>query len=395
MAGIPISSFLDWVVNTGPQFLSGDMNIINSVSRRSFLLGKFLRGKKASEILQGSDKIRETLYLSAIRTAEFFERGGDVSWSNPQKDVVVQLDFKFMLDHMSWDEWEYLGQTSGLTGGDLKTKYKDMAYSKQQRLWESNIDLIETSFFFPPNSAKTFAEMESGGLRPYSIPVFVNEQQGSNGRFDSNWTTIENANPATFPNWDNARGTYDAIDPGDINNEDDGLFNAFDAIALDIHYEQPGIKDRFYEDDDSQGNPTCIATSKLGSTQIMSLHRKSNDMLIQPQDGAYPLPRWNGLAIKDVSELDNAKLYDAVTTGNFVAENVLTGADTVKTGKPGARYYFLNTKYIKVVFHKAKYFKMEKVKEPERKVGVYVIPVQTWFNLVCTNRRVQGIVSPQ
>ena len=75
MAGIPIAQFLDWAANTGPQFLTGENHIVNAVSRRSYLLGKFLRNKPASRILQGSDTIQETLYLDAQRTFQEFARG--------------------------------------------------------------------------------------------------------------------------------------------------------------------------------------------------------------------------------------------------------------------------------------------------------------------------------
>ncbi len=396
MAGIPIAEFLDWQINTGPIQLSGEFDIVNDVSARSFMLGKLLRGKPMSQVLQGGNKIQFTIFLSLASTFQEFERGEDVNWSNPQKDVQAELDFKFTLDHMTWDEWEYLGQTSSLVGGQLKTKYKDMAYSKQQRLWTSKTQGLEDIIWFPPNGSATFAAMESGGKKMYSIPAFVHENQGTGGKFDSNWTTLEGITQADHPtNWDNARSTYDATDPIDADGDDDGLFNAFDDIALKTNFRPPGIKDNYFEDEAEVGVQTLIACSRLGSNLIRSMNRKSNDSLIQPQDGSYPFPRWNGAAIFDVAALDGAKLYDAVTTGNFVAENVTTGGDTVKTGKPGARFYFLNTEYLHMIFHSAKYFQMLPVVTPTNKVGVHVIPVETWGNFGCSSRRHQGLVSPQ
>ena len=104
MAGIPIAEFLDWQINTGPIQLSGEFDIINDVSARSFMLGKLLRGKPMSQVLQGGNKIQFTIFLSLASTFQECERGGDVNWSNPQKDVQAELDFKFTLDHMTWDE---------------------------------------------------------------------------------------------------------------------------------------------------------------------------------------------------------------------------------------------------------------------------------------------------
>lgn len=391
--GLPLSAYLDTLTNTGPVFLSGTKNIVNNVSTRSFILGKFLRGKPGTQILQGGDKIQETLFLTANRTGQFFNRNSDISWQNPQKDVLAQLDWKFMADHMAWDEAEYLLQTEGLSGDALKTKYKDMAYSKMQRLWDSIIQTWEDALWYAPNSAATYAAMESGGVQPFSIPVFVHENAGSNGRFDTNWTTIEGVNPATYTNWDNARETYDAADPADGAGEGDGLFNAFDKISISIDYQQPPMKDEYFENVEAMGNQTIIACSKNGKAQIMDLHRKGNDRLITPQDAAYPMPRWNGVPIADVAALDTAALYDSSSGAgtSFAAEGTATSSSA---DKGGPRYYFLNCKYLHMVFHKAKYFKMEPVKQIENKLGVFVQPVQTWGNLVCTSRRVNGLVSP-
>lgn len=388
--GIPIAQYLDWVSNTGPQFLSGPEHIVNNVSRRSFMLGKFLRGKPASEILKGSNKIQETLYLEAKRSFEMIERGQDITWQNPQKDVVMSLDWKFGLDHMAWDEFEYLGQTEGLTAGGLKTKYKDMAYSKQQRLWESAIDGLEDVIWEPPattsTETSTFASMESGGKQSYSIPVFVNENEGSTtGSFSDAWTSVEGVSWATYStNWDNKRETYAYAD---LDDPFDGLFPAFDRISLEINYRRPGIKDDYFENETSPGTDLCIAASKTGTANVMALHRISNDSLIQPQDAAYPYPRWNGAPIVDVQALDDAQLYG---NGTAYVDELDAAVD-----ESGPRYYFLNTRYLKMVFHRAKYFHMRKAKEPERKVGVYFMPVEIWFNLVCTSRRHQGLVSPQ
>lgn len=375
--GLSMREFLDWALNTGPIFLSGTDNIVNNVSRRSFVLGKFLRGKPGSQVLQGGNKIQETLYLAPKRNFQTFKRNQDLTWQNPQKDELVQYDWRFTLGHMTWDEAEYLLQTSGSSGSALATKYKDMRYSKEQRLWEDIIDGWETLLWANPAGAATYAEMEGqNGQEPYSIPAFVHQNAAAGQGFDSNWTTVGQVPLATYPNWDNKRETYSLT--GTVS---DNLFAAFDRMSLEIEYEQPGMKDQYFESEDQLGNPTIICASKLGVTQVMKFHRASNDMLIQPQDAAYPMPRWNGIALKDVSALDTAPLY---------------GGQPEATASPaGARYYFLNCNYLKMIFHSAKYFQMaSSPKEPENKVGVFVVPVECWGNMVCTSRRHQGIVYP-
>lgn len=397
MAGIPISAFLDNVIASGPQFLSGTDNIVNNVSARSFLLGKFLRDKPASRILMGSNKIRETLYLIPKRTFRMFNRGQSVNFSNLQKDINVEYDMRFGLDEIVWDEYEYKSQSDGLTGSRLVTKYKDMAASKQQGTWDSVIQGMEDQLVLPPNGAAKFAAMESGTGSPnlmYSLPVFVHENASNSGGFDSNWTTVGQVNQSTHGTyWDNQRVTYDATDPADNNDNDTGLFNAFDEISIDIGFEALPMKPKYGEADTSYGEPAwvardhCIPCSKAGKKLLMSLHRKSNDNLMSPQDAAYPMPLWNGIPIKDVAALDAAALY-AGDSSTFVAEEAATVTNS------GPRFYFLNTKYLIVAFHEDKYFQMLAKKDPLDKIGQYVIPVEVWCNMICTGRRWQGIVSP-
>lgn len=397
MAGLSMQAFLDYVVDTGPVFLSDDDTIINNVSRRSFIMGKLLRGSPASKVLQGGDKIQEVLYLNAARTYQQIGRNSDINRVNPQKDVLMSLDWRFAHDQLVWDEAEYMLQAGA---NPTKAKYKDMNYSKQQRTWESIIDGFETGLWYPPASTPTetttYDEMEgSNGWRWNSIPVFVNEQDGSTGGFNDGWKTIEGVNLSTYPNWRCKKSTYDATDIMDRDDDGDGLFDGLDDLSLETGYQRPGFKDEFFEPDDhyiggkeKRSTPTILCTSKAGVKQIMRAHRLSNDSLITPQDAAYPLPKWNDIAIYDVQALDDAALYRNAADTAFVSETDAT------VNKPGPRYYMLNTNYLKVIFHSEKYFKMAEPIRLQNKIGMYAIDIEVWGNLLCTSLRHQGILSP-
>lgn len=394
---LSLQQYLDFVVNTGPVFLSGEDTIINNVSRRSFIMGKMLRGSPASKVLQGGDKIQETLYLNAVRTYEQIGRNQDINRVNPQKDTLMQLDWRFAYDQMTFDEAEYKLQAGA---NPTKTKYKDMAYSKKQRTWESVVDGYETGLWYPPaltpTETVTYGEMEgSSGKRWNSIPVFINEQDGSTGGFNDGWTTIQNVNLTANPNWRCKRSTYDATDAIDSDGDGDGLFDGLEDLSLQTGYQQPGFKDEFFEPDnhytngkEKQSTPCLIATSLTGMKQVMRMHRLSNESLITPQDAAYPKPRWNGITFCDVQALDSAALYRNAADSAFVAETAAT------VNKSGARYYKIDTNYLKAIFHTDKYFSMWDPIRLPNKVGVFAIDIEVWGNVCCTSLRHQGILSP-
>jgi len=389
MAGISPYALLDWALDTGPSFLSGPDGpgaIRNQVSSRSFVLGKMLREK---EFLQGGDVINETLYLSAKRTFQIVGRNEQITWTNPQKDVNVTYRWKTALDSFTWDELERITQKGGKSGVDLAVKYKNVIDSKWQRVWDSTIQGMEDKAWAPPNSAATFTAMESAdGKEPYSIPVFVHENGSNSGGFDSNWTTVGGITQATYStNWDNKRRQYDYADPADLNGNSTGVFNALDKLSIDVNYRQPGFKDEYFESNEAMGNPYGICTSLTGKALIMDLHRKGNDRLIRPEDAAYPKPRWNNIPIEDVQGLDNAQLY---TTGSTYVDEL----DATVTNA-GPRFYLLNFDELKLVFHEDRFFYTpDRPKEPTDRVEMFVIPVISLYNLICTNRRVQGIAYP-
>lgn len=391
---LSLNAFLDFLVDSGPVFASGEDSIINNVSRRSFLMGKLLRGSPASKVIQGGDKIQETLYLNANRTYQQIGRNANINRVNPQKDVLMSLDWKFAHDQLVYDEVEYRLQ---LGAG---VKYKDMAYSKKQRTWESVIDGYETGLWAPPattpTETTTFANMEgAGGTQWYSIPVFVNEQDGSTGGFNDGWTTIENVNLTANPNWRCKRSTYSASDPLDLGGTGTGVFDGLDDLSIETGYQQPGFKDEYFEPDNhytdenpKKSTPDLLCTSKTGMKQIMRAHRHSNESLITPQDAAYPRPKWNGMAICDVSALDLAALYRNTADTAFVGETAAT------VNKTGARYYKLNTNYLRTIFHSEKYFSMWDPIRLQNKVGVFAIDIEVWGNILCTSLRQQGLLSP-
>lgn len=392
MSGIQMKNLLDYVANTGPAILGPPEQIVNQIQRNSYALGRFMSGP-AAEFLQGGNKILATLYLDHQSSFQIIDPNQDFSYTNPQKDKVIQTDWAFTVDSMTWLEQEVMLQSGSTGGSNIATKYRDMIYSKMQGKYQSMIDGWEDILWTPPAGAQTYASMEGDGAgRPYSIPAFVHENAGNNGGFDANWTNLHGQPLSVYGDrFDNYRGTYD---PGQTSTaEDDHLFSGFDDVAVEIGYRPPGFKDEYFEGDNSypHGNKWAqsmyIMTSKAGVKQVMRAHRASNDSLINPQDAQYAGPSWRGVPIMDVATLDKAELYTD-GSGGFVTES------DNSVDEAGPRYYFLNPKYLKMIWHSDKFFSVRDPKEPTDKIGVFVTVCEAWGNMICTSRRHQGILSP-
>mgnify|MGYP003657246879 CR=1 FL=1 len=95
-----------------------------------------------------------------------------------------------------------------------------------------------------------------------------------------------------------------------------------------------------------------------------------------------------GIPIVRVSNLDTAALYPADTNTTLKSE------EHADTDKRGPRYYWLNTDYLKPVFHKKKYMKKLGVQTDISMPETKVLPTVCWHNLICEAPNRQGIVSP-
>jgi hypothetical protein len=87
-----------------------------------------------------------------------------------------------------------------------------------------------------------------------------------------------------------------------------------------------------------------------------------------------------------VPQLDAAPLY---TTGSALT----TEGDSSASGR-GPRYYLLNAKYLKTVFHKDKYFVRKPPMSPFNQPFTKTVYINSYFNNVCTARHTHAIITP-
>jgi len=133
----------------------------------------------------------------------------------------------------------------------------------------------------------------------------------------------------------------------------------------------------------------------------MTALRQLNDQLVagSRQDPAYLNPLYAGVPVIYASRLDTAALYDSEgkATGDASTGVVSEGTATVDVGSGvdvGPRFYWIDTDVLCKVFHDERYFSRKQPQPHPNQPFSHVMWVDCWHQLVCTERRKLGIISP-
>lgn len=373
--GSPLSVFTDFMQDTSALTLTGAEQFVVETVKRSYTLTKFLDGDMRTTV-QGGTKIQDFIIKDDGNTATFYQPGAYHTFTNKQGQKQWDAPWRYLLDHMGWTEQEVLHQIgSGMTQKARFIKYKDLRKAKETMLWSSIQNKMEDALWAPASATQM---EDDDGLTPYSIPAFCNEN--TNGLFDegaTSWTTVQGINPVTDPYWKPVQVTYDASDPFDSDDDQDGVILGFENVGIELNYKPPPEGTQYFAEAKMR---KLIATSKTGLLLYKDALRKSNDRgyVSNPQDPNYNSPKFGGFDVEEFPALQTAAIYDNGSSG-------LTTFDSASAAGP--RYYFLCTDYFKLIFHAERYFHKAKVREHPNQVGSYALPVQCWYNLVCRSRR--------
>lgn len=377
--GAYISAFTDFMQTTGPLTLTSAASFVNEAALRNYTLSRFLDGFDMTEKLKGGTKIQDFIIRTDASTFTFYKPNAQFSWANPQVMTSWEIPWRFGIDYMTWTEQEVLlqgGDMDRMTQEALFDVFKSVQRKVEARMWTSMMNGIEAALWEEPD--KTVMEA-ADGERPYSIPAFVNE--AANGLYTDGsvtWTTVQQLDPTTETYWVPVRLTYDYDDYRDTNNQGDGLILGFEKMVHKLSYKLPPMGSKFFATE--QRRMFC-ATGLGGILIYKDALRKSNDRgyVSNPQDPAYLRPLFAGFDVEEFETLENAALYLTGTPG--------TQANYAAATVNGPRYYFVNTNYLRMIFHNQNYFERRNVREPTDQVGSYTQPTTTWYNLCCRSRR--------
>lgn len=373
--------FADFAATTSESFIDDPDKLINQATERAPILARFLKGSGADQVLKGGDQISFQTFFDEHNTAVNY--GGanpEFAIENPNIVQTATIDWRFTADHMSWTDHEIGLQVNSSHSREHRERTIHKIYNiKEQRLATSIVKHMEGLLFRTPNGA----EMEArGGNYQYSIPAIITEE--SDG-LPVGWgqTTVESFSPTTHPGWKNQRATYAAYNDATVDGTNDLLAGMDQMMDLITYRPLP----KYENQGEMKNRPNIIMTSSLGKRRMQDTLRHSNDRLVAAQDGAYEAPAFNGLGLVYASQLDAAALYN---NGSDVAV-AETAADIT-----GPRYYFIDFDSMGTIFHDDRYFQKltpEKSGTPNQPMS-HVQWCDTWWQLACTERRKQGILSP-
>ena len=383
--GTALENFTDFVKATGPIYISGPDKLVNEAVKQSYVLDRFLRGRGSDEVVQGGETINDDIMFDDASTYDHYKPNATFDWAQPQTLTELSIAWRFSIDHMSWTDQEIeLNLSDGMTKEATKVQYKRLRKKIEQRMWTSMINGFEEDLWADANNQTAEMETTSGSL-PYSIPAFISED--TTNYHANGWTNVMTVNPATESKWRNQVTTYDNNDPDDSDGDRDGLLDAFDTQIRKVRFKPPSFHKEHFEAYDLQTSRQFIASSRSGQTLYVRTLRDSNDTLVSKQDAAYMSPKYGGLDVMYVGQLDSAALY-AGDSSTWVAEEAATVTTT------GPRYYWINANYLKPVYHAARYFYKKSPFFHPNQPYTTICPVDCWWNLFCASRQRQGIVSP-
>ena len=386
--GSALSTFNDFMNNTGPAFLTSASDIVNEAVKNNYMLRRFMRGKGPTETIQGGSTIKDTILFDEQNTFQFYQPNETFSWQNPQILEQWEINWRFAVDHMSWTDHEIELNVGGLGRNARHQTYKEIKRSKEQRLWTSWFNGMEDHLFAAPLNAEMEAQ---AGTQPYSLPCFISEETptasktGIHDAAGTEWATLQGLQDTK---WDNQRGTYATASITSFADQAETLFGAFDAMYQEVQFIPPPSHQEYFENPSL--NAMMIATSKKGYQLFQGCLRASQDTFVTAsrQDPSYMKPQYAGIDVEWNAGLGDLAVYsDGAGAYNKPENN--TGADDI-----GPRYYFINANYLKFVFHTTRYMYTHPTMKHPNQPFTTVMPVDCWYNMICRSRHRQGIVSP-
>ncbi len=405
----PFSMFM---LTTGPSFLKNDESIINAVVRNSYLLPRFMEGKDADFLLQGGTQIQDIIYLNEDSDAEFYKSDQqDFSYRNQQVGTQWNAPWRFLKNSTSWTDHEVGLNESGSLSDRIGRfhRFKRIQRLKFMNLWTTQIHKMEDGLFATPNNG----EMENGaGSLPYSLFAFMTTPNsfvvssvGANpglpnqGASSAAWSTVQGIAPSTTAGtagsrWRNQQAGY-GVTASDGSVAPEAFWTGMRELHSKCRFERLPRYGSFSEPTRS---PSFYAVSLWGLILAESCMRNQQDAyLAGRQDPSYPAPMFHGVPFVYCSGLNGSFFCNSLADGVDLYNEAGTahnGNTTDADHIAGPRVMAVNGQVLNLIMHRDRVFYRVPPFSPDRQPFLKVMVTDTWYNLVCQNRRELGVLNP-
>ena len=378
--GTALQDFAMFQSLTGPSIYNDRNRITNEAVSRSHIFPKLFEGRTDKTTFRGGSEIQDRIQFENKATASNVNAMVTRSYQHRQAMTSVSVPWRFTEDYMAWTDKEIelnCGDQS-MTRAFRDTKFKELKYSFEQRLWTSIFEFIDDTILRVPTGTYGPAAMESDkGLDQMSLFAMINEE--TNGLY-TGWTTKQGIAPATESKWRPQAQTYAAS--SFATDDGSGLFNGFDELSEDVKFIAPKRERQYFEG--FNPNRQFIITSRKGLSNYRTAARSVQELFVSAsrQDPAFPNVTYNGAELLTPDRMTDNTAWDDG------AQNE-AGASV-----PHPRYLWINGDYTIPIFHNSYYFRKD---EPMRNISqpdTWVQRIEIWWNILYLSLQRQGILSP-
>ena len=416
MAGSTLDQFTTFWQSTGARYLTGLENVINMATKTTYTMPNLLSGSSFEDMVQSGEVIKDRVFFNPTATFQRINPDEELTYQNPQSGVDWTVPWAIAVAHTGWNKWEFSLNSDQMRPEALAHVFKKVRKQKFQNLYTDVCNSLDDELWAVPVAAM---ESTTSTLVPRSIPYIINEfinAQHGDGVSAVISANLQNISSTTYADWQPVRVGYgyestDAASSAGTKGIFASLTNAFlrtNFAALPAHPEHS----------EKASSPDVIMTQTQGVINFEHAVRVNQDEFrgvgkTSGEDPAYMGPTFRNVAIKHIAALDTAAIYptgeneaemlDATLavysdltqdSANYSIAGGSVGVTATAVANSGPRYYGINGRYLRPVFHGSDFMSFEPIITPEKQPFNRVQVASITNNLVCRSRRNHFLVHP-
>lgn len=384
--------FPDIVKSTKSNFVKDDdRDIANEITKNTYLTGLMLQGQSPADTFVSGLDFKFNIRLDTVGTAHFYRPG--VTKENPT--IVNTLSqgstsLRYLRQPMVWNTEGVLANVNATDELGITNQLYNYLNELRGQTLTDLLNKVEDAWFSTPNTAD-MEDATSAVPLPWSLPALTSECTNT---LPLGFTTICGISPATKTAWQNQKATYDTIGAvdgtGDVGDTTTHLFMAMHQVYTACSFDRLPRDSQFANKATMPERILCSHINGMNQFRYCMMSSKGWETYATAGDAQFPHPTFLGIPLTPISAMSTAKCFP---TGTSKA-SYSTEVDTAGAGNAGARYMFQNFRHLKVKWHREMYFKES---DPLRDItdpSTYAAYVDTYYQLVPTSRRKQGVVYP-